>query len=824
VTQAADTSPEEVVSCTAFMDGKDKRMDKITISTGLSRFEKRWKTQHLTADELCERLSSTIRTPETVADYAALPKGQRDNIKDRGGFVGGKLRGSRRLASAMESRSLITLDLDDCPAGYLSTLAERLGYDCFVYTTHSHTPEAPRYRVLVFLTRDVSADEYNAIAHYLAHDLGSEHVDPCSFRVAQLMYWPTTSVDGEFFARRFAGDPLNPDQFLLKHPNWHDLSDLPVSERETVAMGAERRSVEDPHDKRGIVGLFCRTYADIEDAIEKYLKHVYQPSAMHPGRYDFLAGSSTAGAAVIDGKWLYSHHATDPAGGHMQNAFDLIRIHLFGDKDKNYVGTPDGAPSYRAMVKLAEEDALVRAQSRKERVDSLHEDFGTPEDPADMSWEDRLIYTRHGGLAADIVNAVLILENHPALKSIVFNDFADNLEIGDTVPWEHTKYWRDVDDAQLDYFISSNYGPLPSRITKSGVDKVAHDRHYHPIRNFLAALPEWDGKVRAETFFIDFFSAPDTEYTRTVTRKTLVAAVRRVLQPGCKFDYVLTLVGPQGLGKSTAIRKLCGDAYFTDNVSITDTTNKTAAENLQGNWIVEIPEMAGLRKTDVETVKAFITRQNDKYRASYGRRTEEHPRQCIFFGSANEESGFLRDNTGNRRFWPILTPKKGPMRLNDLTQDYILQVWAEAKHYEAEGEPIYLTDEMEEEASRQQVAVMELDERQGLIQNYLDTLLPENWDQMDIYARQEYLRGDDPTRARGTVRRTSVSNMEIWVECYGKRKEDLTPRDSYQLSAMMMRFPEWKKSRNPRKQRLYGRQRVYERQPGEAEPIHTLTE
>jgi len=164
------------------------------------------------------------------------------------------------------------------------------------------------------------------------------------------------------------------------------------------------------------------------------------------------------------------------------------------------------------------------------------------------------------------------------------------------------------------------------------------------------------------------------------------------------------------------------------------------------------------------------------------------------------------------------------MRLNDLTQDYILQVWAEAKHYEAEGEPIYLTDEMEEEASRQQVAVMELDERQGLIQNYLDTLLPENWDQMDIYARQEYLRGDDPTRARGTVRRTSVSNMEIWVECYGKRKEDLTPRDSYQLSAMMMRFPEWKKSRNPRKQRLYGRQRVYERQPGEAEPIHTLTE
>ena len=235
-------------------------MDKIVISTGFSRFEKNWRTRRFTVEELCEKLSSTIRTPETVAEYAAMAKPQRDNIKDHGGFVGGRLRGSRRTVSTVDYRSLITLDLDDCPAGYLSTLAERLGYDCFVYTTHSHTPEAPRYRVLVFLTRNVSADEYNAIAHYLAHDLGSEHVDPCSFRVAQLMYWPTTSVDGEFFARRFAGDPLNPDQFLLKHPNWHDLSDLPVSERETVAMGAERRSVEDPHDKRGIVGQIGRAH------------------------------------------------------------------------------------------------------------------------------------------------------------------------------------------------------------------------------------------------------------------------------------------------------------------------------------------------------------------------------------------------------------------------------------------------------------------------------------------------------------------------------------------------------------------------------------
>ena len=776
-------------------------MDKTIISTGFSRFEKNWKTERYTTEELCQRLSQTIRTPETVAEYAALPKAQRDNVKDHGGFVGGKLRGSRRLASTVEYRSLITLDLDSCPAGFLNVVIDKLHYECFVYTTHSHTPSAPRYRVLVFLTRNVSPDEYNAIAHYLAHLLGSTHVDPCSFRVHQLMYWPTTSIDGEFFAHRYIGPTLDPDAFLAAHPNWRDLTDLAPSERETVAFTSEQRRVADPFSKQNIVGLFCRTYPNIEDVIEEFLPSVYRPSTTHPGRYDFIEGSSTAGAAVIDGKWLYSHHATDPAGGHMQNAFDLVRIHRFGKLDAGYEGPAETAPSYREMEKFAREDPRVKNRSRQEKLASLEEDFGE-------DWTDKLLYTKRGELKNDIVNAVLILQNDPNLKTLVFNEFADNIELGDMIPWDHQLYWRDADDAQLNYYISSHYGPLSQFTIRLAVDKVTDDRHYHPIRNFLAALPEWDGTPRLDTLLIDFFDAEDTPYTRAVTRKTFVAAIRRVLKPGCKFDYVLTLVGPQGIGKSTLIRTLCGETYFTDNLKFSDAKDRTAAENLQGNWIIEIGEMAGMRKADLENVKAFISRQDDKYRAAYGHRPSSHPRQCIFIGTGNQEAGFLRDITGNRRFWPVLTPCRGRMDLSDLTPEFVAQIWAEAKEYEAQGETIYLPDELEKEAARQQLRAMEHDEREGLVAQFLETMLPENWDEMDVYQRQEYLRGDDPVKAKGVWKRQCVSNMEIWCECFGKRKEDMQPRDSYAIASMMLHFPDWEKG-GVRTIPIYGRQRVY---------------
>ncbi len=278
-------------------------------------------------------------------------------------------------------------------------------------------------------------------------------------------------------------------------------------------------------------------------------------------------------------------------------------------------------------------------------------------------------------------------------------------------------------------------------------------------------MPEWDTVPRVDTLFIDYLGAKDNTYVRAATRKTICAAITRVKNPGCKFDTMPVLNGPQGIGKSTLIAKLAGE-WFSDSLNLGDTKDKTAAEKLQGYWILEIGELAGLRKAETETLRSFISRQNDIYRAAFGKRATPHPRQCIFFGTTNAESGYLRDTTGNRRFWPIKTPGNGKKRSWELTEYDILQIWAEAMVYVEQGEKLYLPPEIEALAKNEQREALEADEREGLVQDFLDALLPENWDKMDTYERRNFLEGTGVGGIGqiGTVKRMTVSNMEIWCE------------------------------------------------------------
>jgi predicted P-loop ATPase len=404
------------------------------------------------------------------------------------------------------------------------------------------------------------------------------------------------------------------------------------------------------------------------------------------------------------------------------------------------------------------------------------------------------------------------MANDPLLKALCFNQLADGMEIKGDIPWKHpARFWRDADDAQLICYIDANYGTFSARNYQIAVAKVVDDRSYHPIREFLDSLPPWDGIGRAETILIDYLGAADNSYTRAVTRKTLCAAVARVKHPGIKFDNILVLNGDQGIGKSTLIEKLGGE-WYSDSLSLTDMNDKTAAEKLQGYWILEIGELAGMKKADIDKVKAFISRQDDKYRASFGRRVTPHPRQCIFFGTTNSQNGYLRDITGNRRFWTVRTPGNGRLRPWELTKEEVEQIWSEALVLVARGEKLYLDSDLEALSQVEQSAAMEQDDREGLVNEYLDLPLPKNWGEMDIYARQEYVRDPNgPTQPKGTVERKSVSNMEIWCECFGKRKEDIKPFDSYAISAIMLRIPGWQKTEERETQPIYGRQRLYKR-------------
>lgn len=783
-------------------------MRKLSIAYGSSCHAKRWVNQQVTFDELCERLSQTVRTPETVEEYPKLPKSERDRAKDKGGFVGGKLKGGRRKRDTVEGRSMLTQDADHAGIGFIDSYEMLCPYASCLYTTHGHTPEAPRVRVVVPLTRDVTPDEYAAISRLFAAEWGIDQFDECSHRPHQLMYWPTTPADGEYVFKRCDGEWLDPDRYLAAHPGWRDCAGLPRSVREGGIVERGRKQQEDPLGKQGVIGAFCRTYG-INEAVHVFLKDIYQESALQ-GRFDYIPADSSAGVVVYDDVFAYSHHATDPACGKLLNAFDLVRIHKFGGLDEKVPEDTEAAklPSFKAMCEFAVKDENVKMTIAGERMEKAEKEFsGENED-----WLKQLEYEKRSTVVKNTLrNLLLILNNDEKLKGIVFNQLSDGMEIKGEVPWEHpSRFWRDADDAQLISYVDLTYGTFSARNYDIAVTKVADDRSYHPIREFLASLPEWDRVPRVDTILVDFLGASDNAYVRAVTRKTLCGAIARVMNPGCKFDTMLVLNGPQGKGKSTLISKLCGE-WFNDSLLLNDTKDKTAAEKLQGYWILEIGELAGLKKTEIETLRGFLSRQNDIYRASFGRRATPHPRQCVFIGTTNAENGYLRDTAGNRRFWPVKTPGDAARASWEMTEEEIRQIWAEALVRYKEGEPLHLDNELAGMALKEQQIAMEVDEREGMVRDYLEMPLPERWDKMDIFDRRNYICGSEfgGEREPGVRKRERVCNMEIWCECFGKERGNLKRQDANEISAIMANIEGWKKADNKVRFPIYGIVRGY---------------
>ena len=781
---------------------------KLYISTGNSRMEKRWNGAEMELEEFIERIFHTIRTAETVEQYGKMTKAKQDAIKDVGGFVMGKLKGGRRKKDCVEFRSALTLDMDHASQDIPEQVEMFFDFRCLIYSTHKHTPENPRLRLIIPLSRNVSSDEYVAIARKVAEDIGIEMFDDTTYEPSRLMYWPSTSADGEFLFRDIEGEPLNPDEVLSRYQDWRDSSEWPVSSRQQNIVQREMRKQADPLSKDGVIGAFCRTYS-IEEAISNFLSDVYQPSAM-PGRYDYIPADSQAGVVIYEGKFAYSHHATDPACGKLMNAFDMVRIHRFGDMDEKAAEDTEASklPSFSAMCDFAVNDENVKMTIAGERMEIAEKEFsGENED-----WLKQLEYEKRSTVVKNTLrNLLLILNNDEKLKGIVFNQLSDGMEIKGEVPWEHpSRFWRDADDAQLISYVDLTYGTFSARNYDIAVTKVADDRSYHPIREFLASLPEWDKVPRVDTILVDFLGASDNAYVRAVTRKTLCGAIARVMNPGCKFDTMLVLNGPQGKGKSTLISKLCGE-WFNDSLLLNDTKDKTAAEKLQGYWILEIGELAGLKKTEIETLRGFLSRQNDIYRASFGRRATPHPRQCVFIGTTNAENGYLRDTAGNRRFWPVKTPGDAARASWEMTEEEIRQIWAEALVRYKEGEPLHLDNELAGMALKEQQIAMEVDEREGMVRDYLEMPLPERWDKMDIFDRRNYICGSEfgGEREPGVRKRERVCNMEIWCECFGKERGNLKRQDANEISAIMANIEGWKKADNKVRFPIYGIVRGY---------------
>lgn len=811
-----------MLSPTEQLSEQIKYNGELTIAVGKSRFEKEWKNRNMFWHQLIEKLATTTRTRETLAEYDIMTKAEQDEIKDVGGYVGGALKGGRRSVQTAVWRTLITLDADFATGSFWDDFTLFNDYAALMYSTHKHRPGRARLRLCIPLGRAVSPDEYQAISRKIAEGLGMDLFDDTTYQPHRLMYWPSTSADGEFVFKLQDGPWLDPDEVLDTYPDWKDQSFWPESSRTQQARKKMADKQGDPTEKAGIVGTFCRTYG-ITEAIDTFLSDVYTPCAME-GRYTYAGGSSSGGLVLYEDKFAYSHHGTDPISGKLVNAFDLVRLHKFGELDiEATAGTPTvKMPSYLEMLDFANSDDLVKQTRGVENLEAARAEFGDSIEADPEKYKEvitRLETDSKGNAEPTINNALLILEHDPNLAGrIAWNDFSHRPTIRGPLPWKvyipgSEASWEDSDDAALRHYIETKYGLGNSSKIADALTVVLEKHKFHPVREYLDDIDMlgWDGVPRLDTLFIDYLGAEDCLFNRKVARKMLAAAVARVYSPGCKFDFMAVLIGAQGVGKSELIKKI---AHNWHSDSFTTVQGKEAYEQLQGAWIIEVAELTATRKAEVEAVKHFISKREDAYRIAYGKRISHFPRQCVFFGTTNDTE-CLKDKTGNRRFWPVDVCVTGKPRKSiwaDLTKYEIDQLWAEALQVWRDGEPLYLEATLEAEAQRRQDMHTEDNPKTGMVQEYLDKLLPENWAEMDLVARRNYIHarefGEQP---EGSQKRTRVCIMEIWMEFFEGDKQKLTPMLTRELNDIMKRLPGWRTHAGGTGKLSFGKEYGYQR-------------
>lgn len=787
----------------------------IDLATGHSRTSKKWRNRHWQWSELLTRCSETQRTGETAAEYARMSREEQSNIKDVGGFVGGYLKDGVRKNTNVLYRSVATLDIDYGTLNVWDDFCMAFDFAAMIYSTHKHSAETPRYRLVFPLSRPAAPDEYEPLCRKIAAEIGIDLFDDTTYELPRLFYFPSTSKDADYVFEYQDGPACNVDQVLGQYVDYRDASAWAVSSREGDVIAREITKAGDPTEKSGVIGAFCRAYT-IEDVIERFLGDYYEPTNL-AGRYTYKQGSVAGGLVCYEGKFAFSHHETDPASRQLCNAFDLCRLHLFGARDEGSRAVDiTRKPSYIAMTELASQDRNVRLILSRDKQQATAEDFASVELPDDYNdeWKADLDYSKSGKLQCTIANIILILENDPALKGRIVHDlFAGHDGVVGGLPWNSkATQWTDQDDANLRVWLERNYGLTGKEKIADALTAVLTKHSYHPVRDYLNGLT-WDGVPRLERLIIDYIGAEDTELNRVMTRKHFTAAVARVFKPGCKYDYCLVMTGPEGAGKSTLLNKM-GGQWFND--SITTTEGKEGMDQLRRAWIIEMGELASIKRSDVESIKAYLSKRVDIYRAAYARRTAEHPRQCIFCGTTNEAL-FLKGDNGNRRFWVLQvdpTLRKHSKWQDALDRDRD-QLWAEAVHYYRAGEKLYLDDRLEAQAKKRQAEYNDDhdDPLADMLYSFIDAKLPTDWETYDLNRRRAWWRNPDPLDAEGTELRTRISPVEFICERMGRDMADKEFKYlARKVSNLMKVLPNWEKVSTTRHCRnLYGLQRGYRR-------------
>ena len=780
----------------------------LDIAIGLSANSKTWKNEKISWGELVQKLKSEHRTIETFKQFISAPKDEQGKIKDVGGYVGGYLINERRKPENVSHRQLITLDIDFAHINFWDDFTMMFNNAAVLHATHKNSQENPRLRLVMPISREVTSEEYVAIARRVAGDLNIELFDNTTFEPNRLMFWPSCPSDVKYYYEVQDGEWLDADKVLARYEDWKNANAWPRASSHSESIKKTISKQEDPDVKKGIVGIFCRTYT-IQEAIEKFLPDVYVK--VTNDRYTYTKGTTSAGLMIYEDKFAYSHHGTDPCCSRLCNAFDLVRIHMFGKLDTGKEKSDAQSNSYKAMEEFCTKDSSTRRTIADEKFSEAKFEFVGDKMEIDTKWAEKLDANRFGEYVNSANNINTIFQNDQLINNaFTLNTFDNKRYVVKNLPWRKINKCeplKDVDYSGIRNYIESIYGIVASSKIDDTLALEFEKHSFHPIREYITSI-KWDGVKRIDTLLIDYFGTDDNIYTRAAIRKTLVGAVARVFNPGVKFDLVLTLIGGQGTGKSTFVKKL-GKEWFSDTFNTMQ--GKEAYEQLQGAWLIELSELSGLKKAEVETIKQFISKGEDMFRPAYGRVVETYRRQCVFIGTTNTKD-FLRDPSGNRRFMPIDTDKH--VRNKNIWEDIdneIDQIWAEAYQLYLSGETLHLSHSEEGLAKIEQRNHSEIDDRRGIIEDFLNTLLPEDWHKFDLYKRRDWINDPLTAKADAKLERVYVCVGEIWCECLQKDKTEMSRYNTREINDIMRSMQDWEFINSTKNFPIYGKQKYYAR-------------
>lgn len=765
------------------------------VTTAPKRDSRHWQVGEITWGELIAWMDEPART-KACGNYV-LGRFNQTTVRHAGSED--PCTNLHRTKTAVVSRDALTLDVD-YPGEEFERLVSKQDFAYILHTTFSSTVLEPRYRLIIPLSRKVSPDEYHVAAASVMQDLGVEQFDAGSVQPERYMFRPSESKKGLFWYDVHEGPLADVDGLLEGFQA--DLSEIPMPR-----VGKNKR---DPFALEGTIGAFNRAYSDFGTLIQEYDLPYEDAGA---DRWHLVGASAAAGMGVCAPGLVYSHHANDPAYGQTCSAFDLARLHMFGMLDENAKeATPiHKLPSTDAMREVATQDVRVVTElvgaDFAATMDATAEaiENGSPEAPA--NW--RLgfaLNSRTGKPNDDVHNWDLIVANDPAFAGLYYNELSMAIETSSDLPWRAITEGRETfdsgDRSSLMLYIEREYGIRP---TRTYVDDLINDkaqrRRVNPVLDYLKTL-KWDGVPRIETCLP---GVRPTAYTRLAARKSLVAAVARMFEPGIKWDHMLVFYGLEGLGKSFWVERMAR-GYSAGLGRIGD---KDTLITMQRSWIMTSDEGHSLRKADFDAQKEFLTRTADIFRMPYEREAQVQKRHCVIWGSTNDDV-FLRRQEGNRRF--LIVKCEDKVDFDAITDEYVDQCWAEAVYLYKAGEKLYLTQLEGELAANHREAFTEEDALTGIIHEYVNTMVPPDWDNMSPVDRQMWLmNSNDGMTPVGTERIDVVCSVQIWVEALGRRYGDHKRVDLLEISTALKQLDGWVSVPGRKRVPGYGPQLTFQR-------------